>query len=172
MGRRQRAAIVVLGALVLSVAAACGGGDDEPSRDGAAAEPCQAEIADPPLTRGGDRAAVAEVVDDVQEGLVMCNGTSVCLELSDTAQRQVVGGRGDLQACGDAVDEAIERWLAAGEEPVLSPIEAIEIEGDEAFVTLDVPGRGRHRVRVVKASSWEMPALDLEHPPGFELLDE
>lgn len=175
--RRRPPARVAAVASALALAAgvaACGDGAERDDRTRAPATSGAASrtvIADPPLRGGGDRAAIAEVVDDVQEGLVMGHGASVCRELSAAARRQLPAPAGrDLQACGEVVDQALERWRSVGEEPVLSTIEAIEIQGDEALVTLDVPNLGRRCVRVVNDSRWELPRLDLGHPLGFALL--
>lgn len=176
---RRRAAHLATAASAMVLAAGvlgCGDDADRPDREPApvaADAGARTVIDDPPLRGSDDRAAIAEVIDDVQEGLAMGHGASVCFELSEAARLELHGSADrDLRACGEVVEQAIERWRAAGEEPVLSAIEAIQIRGDEALVTLDVPDRGRHRVRVVNNSHWELPMLDLERPPGFSLLAE
>jgi hypothetical protein len=178
LDKDQRRSVVATTCTGLALAvcfAACG--DEEPAGKSPVAVKDEGEplgtLLDPPVTSGGDRVYATEVVRDVQEGFMLNSPGSVCSELSDAAQRRLVGAAGRRpRTCEEAVTAALKRWRAAGEEPIVSKVMGIEIEGDEAFVTLDVPELGRRRVRVVKDDSWDLPVLRLDHPPGFQLLPD
>lgn len=117
----------------------------------------------------GERAQAAEVVLDVQEGLVTGTGDSVCFELTKAEERRLMrSGGGPLRYCGDVVEETIDRWRAADEAPVLAPLGRVEIDGDEALVTVKDAERGRYQVLVVRRDrEWELPHFDLDRSPGL-----
>lgn len=163
-------------ALAVIAVAGCGGGGEERPAAPAASQAGPGERVpperDPPLTGGGDRAAAEEVVSDVQNGFLLEHGGVVCFELSEALKERLVGpAGGPPRTCEDAIEAAIRRWYRDGEAPFLSEVEGVEIDGDVAFVALEVPDRGRYRVRVVRDGSWKLPELDLDRPPGLELLD-
>jgi hypothetical protein len=102
--RRLFVATVALAALI----AGCGGDGDARSKDAAAASDSPTSDSDPAVA-GGDRAQIAELVDDVQDALLTEDG-GLCFELTEAQVRRLAASLGRRGADCHAAVHALYEW--------------------------------------------------------------
>jgi hypothetical protein len=129
------------------------------------------EIPDPaPPASSDPKDRVQEAVDDIQDGLLMLRGWTICMELTEAAVEAMAGKRaGDkMTACGQAATRALHVPSMAKRRRVRSKVVSVEVHQRSAIATIRTPGRPTIRLRVVQgADGWKVPRVDLDDPTGL-----
>jgi hypothetical protein len=167
----RRTAVVVMSIAIALGVASCGedgngraSGGDGPSKAAGMLPDPDRQLRDRVVQGSGPEAAVQEVIDDMQDGLLTLSGWGVCNELSEPAQLRVAKrGR-----CVKAYD----RILRSGDNPttrrVRSRVLSVTPRRNGAMALVASPGRKPFRLRLVDSlGQLKLPRLDLDDPTGL-----
>lgn len=115
-------------------------------------------------TTGGDKAQIAEALEDVQVSIAAGKGLGVCHELSEQGELAVAEslGRTGIQACKDVISMTAERRRRAGAKSALSEILSIDVNGTTAVAHVEDPdGSTRYVPFVREGTAWRVTSLAL-----------
>ena len=108
--------------------------------------------------RGADaRAAIEEVLYDVEADLPLEDAEGVCSELTPIGRREIGGG---VAFCEQRLPEIARRALLRGYQPHFSRFRSLEIRKRGAVAVVHSPGHGTRRVRFERtADGWKLPSI-------------
>lgn len=154
---------VIVGAFLIGACGGDQGGDLDNIPAGTPHVTTAPSPASDPLAHDGDKADIAEVLDDVQDAMAAGVPGSVCFELSEAAEDGLGGG-----ACGPAVARIIRRQRAAGLADGRWSVVSVRAGERTAVAMVRRPGDGIARVRLLReVSEWELAHLNTADSSGL-----
>ena len=119
----------------------------------------------------GPKAAIKEVLYDIQSDFPRGLGSSVCWELSEAGQREIETSGIGSGSCQRRIPSIAKRALAAGFEPRFSRIRSVRIRGGRAGALVREPDGSLRRVPFVKGPhGWKAPSLTVAESIDFDHL--
>lgn len=171
-GVRHRVAIIAIA--VVAVASGCGGenADKASERHSSSSSPRwltadrDREIPDPPVIARTDEQEIQEIVDDIQDALLMLQGSGICKELSSKAELAAASGGGN---CAAAYDRLLRTPAMERRRRARSRVESVDVLAGRAVARLLTPGLPPVRLVLVREpDGWKLPRVNLTTPTGFD----